>query len=422
MSRALRRPNSRLRHLVALVALAAVTRRGFSANGSVRLWIKRLLMSATEALDRSVGWDKLPPPIALGLLQGLCMRLRVRNLSYPSPLKATIPGMSSRAFPPLQTTADETGTDARSKRHLAMRTPDGTYNDLGDPAMGAAQTRFGRNVPVGDTFPEAEPAILEPNPRIVSQELLARDTFKPATTLNLLAAALALPDGPLGTRFPYRDLILFTAFSVVLVTLVLQGMTVRPLMRALDLHDDGSVERIHQEDFCQATGTLPDRKYEEDGGPSLRRIAEILQAVATPDSLALLLRATTMNVLIANGDAHGKNFSLLHEPSGVLRLAPLYDLVSTLIYDDDRLAMYIDNVHRTNRVTTNRIVNEAARWGISRGIASDIISDLLDRVPQAAEAAREETDDLKIDVPATVDAQLARLQNSLHIKATRSPI
>jgi CPA1 family monovalent cation:H+ antiporter len=58
-----------------------------------------------------------------------------------------------------------------------------------------------------------------------------------------LAAALALPDGPLGTRFPYRDLILFTAFSVVLVTLVLQGMTVRPLMRALDLHDDGSVER-----------------------------------------------------------------------------------------------------------------------------------------------------------------------------------
>ena len=58
-----------------------------------------------------------------------------------------------------------------------------------------------------------------------------------------LAAALALPDGPGGTRFPYRDFILFTAFSVVLVTLVIQGMTVRPLMRALDLHDDGSVER-----------------------------------------------------------------------------------------------------------------------------------------------------------------------------------
>jgi CPA1 family monovalent cation:H+ antiporter len=59
-----------------------------------------------------------------------------------------------------------------------------------------------------------------------------------------LAAALALPDGPRGeSGFPYRDLILFTAFCVVLGTLVIQGMTVRPLMRMLALHDDGSVER-----------------------------------------------------------------------------------------------------------------------------------------------------------------------------------
>ena len=55
-----------------------------------------------------------------------------------------------------------------------------------------------------------------------------------------LAAALALPDGSRG--FPYRDLILFTAFCVVLVTLVVQGMTVRPLIWVLALHDDGSVE------------------------------------------------------------------------------------------------------------------------------------------------------------------------------------
>jgi monovalent cation/hydrogen antiporter len=59
-----------------------------------------------------------------------------------------------------------------------------------------------------------------------------------------LAAALALPDGVHGPpAFPYRDLILFTAFSVVVGTLVLQGLTVSPLMRALALEDDGSVER-----------------------------------------------------------------------------------------------------------------------------------------------------------------------------------
>jgi CPA1 family monovalent cation:H+ antiporter len=59
-----------------------------------------------------------------------------------------------------------------------------------------------------------------------------------------LAAALALPTGGSdGPPFPYRDLILFTAFSVVLGTLVLQGMTLRPLMNALSLENDGSVER-----------------------------------------------------------------------------------------------------------------------------------------------------------------------------------
>jgi Na+/H+ antiporter len=59
-----------------------------------------------------------------------------------------------------------------------------------------------------------------------------------------LAAALALPDGGSGAPpFPYRDLILFTAFAVVLGTLVVQGMTLRPLMRLLALEDDGSVDR-----------------------------------------------------------------------------------------------------------------------------------------------------------------------------------
>lgn len=175
---------------------------------------------------------------------------------------------------------------------------------------------------------------------------------------------------------------------------------------------DGSVQRIHQEDFCQATGTLPDKKYEEDGGPSLRRIAEILQAVASPDSLELLLRAVTVNAVIANGDAHGKNFSLLHDPSGALKLAPLYDLMSTRVYGDHRLAMYIDTVQRTDRLTVDRIVNEADRWGMSRRRAVEIVADILDRVPAAAEAARDETDGLPTEIPAVVDSQLAQLRSA----------
>jgi len=56
-----------------------------------------------------------------------------------------------------------------------------------------------------------------------------------------LAAALALPLEARGALFPFRDLIVFTAFSVVLGTLVIQGLTLRPVLQALDLHDDDPV-------------------------------------------------------------------------------------------------------------------------------------------------------------------------------------
>jgi monovalent cation/hydrogen antiporter len=58
-----------------------------------------------------------------------------------------------------------------------------------------------------------------------------------------LAAALALPDGNSATAFPHRDLIVFCAFCVVLATLVIQGATLKPLLKVLGLRDDGSVER-----------------------------------------------------------------------------------------------------------------------------------------------------------------------------------
>ena len=53
-----------------------------------------------------------------------------------------------------------------------------------------------------------------------------------------LAAAMALPPA-----FPYRDLIVLTSFAVVLGTLAIQGLTLKPLLRALDLHDEDPVGR-----------------------------------------------------------------------------------------------------------------------------------------------------------------------------------
>ena len=175
---------------------------------------------------------------------------------------------------------------------------------------------------------------------------------------------------------------------------------------------DGTVERIHQEDFCQATGTRPDDKYQEDGGPSLARIADIVAAVTVRGSLERLLQAVTLNSLVGNGDAHAKNLSLLHERAGVLHLAPLYDVMCTLTYNDDRLAMYVGDVSRTNRVTAQRLVNEGASWGQPRERCEEIVTDILDRAPAAIETARDETAGVPESIVSAVAGQLAQLQTA----------
>ncbi len=183
---------------------------------------------------------------------------------------------------------------------------------------------------------------------------------------------------------------------------------------------DGTIHRVHQEDFCQALGVPPDRKYEQDGGPTLARVARVLQDVADPSAPATLLRALTLNVAVGNCDAHGKNFSLLHTESGILRLAPLYDLLSTRLYPlDDRLAMYVDSVQKADRVTAARIVNEAMRWGLSRRSAEEAVFDSLDRLPAAVSAAAGEIDGLPPELPELVGRRVGQLRGS-SMPTTRS--
>ena len=172
---------------------------------------------------------------------------------------------------------------------------------------------------------------------------------------------------------------------------------------------DGTVERIHQEDFCQATGMRPVDKYEEDGGPSLSRIAAIVASVSIRGSLERLFQSVLLNVVCGNGDAHAKNYSVLHERAGAVRLSPLYDVMCTLAFGDDRLAMYIDDVRRTDRVTTERLVNEGVRWGLTRRRCVELTATMLAGAPAAIEMARQETDGVPDPVLSAIERQLARL-------------
>ena len=112
-------------------------------------------------------------PVPLGLLTvaGVRESLRAKNL-----FDTNTPGHPPPAEHP-------------APADLETRTVDGTYNDLQSPQMGAVEARFGRNIPLDRAFREPDAAVLSPNPRTVSRTLLTRETFQPATIVNLLVPA-----------------------------------------------------------------------------------------------------------------------------------------------------------------------------------------------------------------------------------------
>jgi hypothetical protein len=128
-----------------------------------------VLLRLAQALDWAVGWHRLPLPLGLALLLAFRTTLRRHNL-----FSTQQPAQPQQATP---------------SRYLTARSPDGSYNYLELPAMGSTGTRFGRNVPLHHTYPEPPERLMTPNPRTVSRELLTRERFIPATSLNLLAAA-----------------------------------------------------------------------------------------------------------------------------------------------------------------------------------------------------------------------------------------
>ena len=89
----------------------------------------------------------------------------------------------------------------------------------------------------------------------------------------------------------------------------------------------GAIRRIHQEDICQALGLPPTQKYQSDGGPGVRAIAELLTngSTAPNDDVRTFVAAVAFNWFIAGPDAHAKNYALLSGAQSRVRLAPLYD-------------------------------------------------------------------------------------------------
>jgi len=145
--------------------------------------------------------------------------------------------------------------------------------------------------------------------------------------------------------------------------------------------------RLHQEDFCQALGRPPERKYQQEGGPTVRDCVGLLREWSTTPVLDILafVDALTFNLLIGNADAHGKNYSMIYA-AGARRLAPLYDLVSTIAWPElsTRLAMNIGHGKHANDLNPAHFKSLADDCDLGWPMVRERIRNLADKMIAAA--------------------------------------
>jgi len=176
--------------------------------------------------------------------------------------------------------------------------------------------------------------------------------------------------------------------------------------RSVIRSSDGSerYERRHQEDFCQASGIVSEKKYQSEGGPSLKQCFDLLREVSTAPVIDLerLLEAVIFNYLIGNNDAHAKNFSLVYETGKgagyEARFSPLYDLVCTVYYPElsKKMAMKIGGEYLSDHISPRHFETLATESGLAKPLVKQ-------RVPELATSVIKGLNMIEAKQPVAVD-------------------
>jgi serine/threonine-protein kinase HipA len=154
------------------------------------------------------------------------------------------------------------------------------------------------------------------------------------------------------------------------------------------------LERLHQEDFCQALGIVSEMKYQKEGGPSLKQCFALLREVSnTPViDLSRLLDAVIFNYLVGNNDAHGKNFSLLYRGIGTddmqVSLSPLYDSLSTVYYPEisRTMAMKLGGEYLSEKVMPRNFEQLAEEAGLAKPMVRRRVTEVIEKILSALPA------------------------------------
>jgi serine/threonine-protein kinase HipA len=185
---------------------------------------------------------------------------------------------------------------------------------------------------------------------------------------------------------------------------------------------DGTLERVHQEDFCQALGIPPDQKYEKEGGPSLQQCFNLVRenSIKPVADVKALLQWVVFNFLIGNADAHGKNISLLLTQKGPI-LAPFYDLMSTAIYPElaQRHAMRIGGEDRPDWIIERRWQAFAEEVGIGYKLVRQTLLEMKEQVSEEATALVADFEkeygkiDVIVNILAVIEKRKTKITNML---------
>jgi serine/threonine-protein kinase HipA len=153
------------------------------------------------------------------------------------------------------------------------------------------------------------------------------------------------------------------------------------------------LRRVHQEDICQALGIQPTHKYQNEGGPGIRDIVELLRVNSSnaAEDVRTFLDAIAFNWIIIGTDAHAKNYALLIGAEGRVRLAPLYDLASVVPYSQIdlqrvKLSMKLGGEYRFRHIQHRHWRKQAEELKVD---AEELVARVGTLAKQIAEAAPE---------------------------------
>ncbi len=157
--------------------------------------------------------------------------------------------------------------------------------------------------------------------------------------------------------------------------------------------------RLHQEDFAQAMGIPSAFKYERDNKQYLKLSADILRANSA-DPITDILKLWDLcvfNYLLGNTDNHIKNLSLLYSSDlKSIRLAPAYDLISTVIYESstEEMALSIGGVYDLSKIGVNEFKAEAQNIGLGQQLAMKRFDEIASKFENTLSESTKELEDL----------------------------